>query len=713
VSEKKGTAAMYYAPETGIKRENAGSNARSYSVECFTLAWLAGLLAAFLSALPILAGVLAAGAVLLMLLRKYPRGMDLLIPVLCICAGVCGGILSWTHYDRQVKQRLCALDGTVQVCTGTVTETAQFAGDRARYTLRTTLGGRRVSVDWYADSSTPRLQIGDRVTLNAKLTRITSDYRYHTESYQAGLGRYLRIYDADVLEIEEDTGISIRRILYSYRRRITAVIQTHLSADDAALLYAMLFGDTSFLSETASSALYRTGIGHITAVSGLHLVFFGSLIIRLLKRLRCSARQIFIGTAVTVLLFAFMVDASVSVWRAAMMLMLSLGAGLCGRKSDALRSLCLVMFACVVCTPYVIGSVSFWLSVSGTFGVCILAPYMTAHCGGCRKSVRHFLELCCVSAAVFPASVLLCGESSLLGPVCNLLILPFSMAALYLGFTLLLTGGLTAFLLPLAGLFCRVVLVTAQAAAKLPFSHLTVSEASVRVTVGFCTVVLLFLLALRIPQRQLGSAALCAVLILTALTAAEKLRTYRELRVAVLGAEKQAALVISHGGHTVIADLSGAVSNAQYVQRYLDDAGILRVDTLILSDIRNAAAYQAAMETVTVESVYLQSDLQWREDVQICGVTAEFTGSDMLTTADASLCIRTEADLLTVSCNDVLVAALPADSPEAQSADVVIRWGGQPAVGDTCAIWLVPASEGNNVLLRISEKRLAAVEELG
>ena len=690
---------------------NAGSNARSYSVECFTLAWLAGLLSAFLSALPWLALLLCAGAVLTVLLRKLPRGWDLLLPVLCICLGICGGILSWTLYDLRVRQPLCALGGTEKICTGTVTEVTQFSGDRAKYALDTTLDGHRTGIEWYADSSVPRLRIGDAVTLDADLTFIAADYRFHTQSYQAGLGRYLRIYSADVLEIREDTGVSLHRTLHGYRDRIMGIIQARLPADEAALLYSMLFGDTSFLSETASTALYRTGIGHITAVSGLHLIFFGSLIIRLLKRLHCSQRQIFFGTAVTVLLFAVTVDASVSVRRAAMMLLLSLGAGLFGRYADSLRALCLVMFACVVCTPYVIGSVSFWLSVSGTFGICILAPYMTAGLH-CRKPIRHFLELCCVSVAVFPASVLLCGESSLLGPICNLIIVPVSMAALYLGFTLLLSGGLTAFLLPVAGVLCRTVLLTAQAAAKLPFSHLTVSEKSVRGTLIVCTVFLLFLLAMRPPQRVLGFAALSMAVILAVLTAAEKYRAFHELRIVVLGAENQAVLVISNSGHTVIADLSGAVRNAQYVQRYLDDAGILRVDALILHSTKNAAAYQTELETVSVGAVYLQSGQMWREEAQVCGVLAEQVGEDALTLTSGELTVRAEKELLTLSCYGVTAAALPADSPEEQSADIVIRWGSAPAAADTCAVWVLPAVDGNNQLLCITEQQRFALEQL-
>lgn len=699
----------------------ADSNVRSYGVECFALAWLAGLLSAFLH-LPIWAAAIPAGTAAVLLLLRVIRRKLRITAAICVCAGLCAGMLCFGHYERTVKTPLCAMDGTECVCTGTVTAGTALAGDRARYTLRTELDGRRVTIEWYAEAGVPHLKTGDRVTLDAKLTRITSDYRYHTESYQAGLGRYLRIYEAELLDLHEDTGFSLSRSLQGYRAYISGIVRKTLPAEESALLCAMLFGDTSFLSEAASSALYRTGIGHITAVSGLHLIFFGSLILWLLRKLRCSARLCFFGTMAAVLLFALTVDPSVSVWRAAFMLMLSVSAGLFGRYPDCLRSLCLAAFACTVFTPYVIGSVSFWLSVSGVFGIGIAAPYMTAHLR-CPKLLRHFLSLCCVSAAVFPASVLLCGETSLLSPVCNLLILPFSAAALYLGFSLILTGGLTAFLLPIAGLLCRITNTLAQAAAALPMSHLTVTDTGVRLAVIVHTVMMLALLALKTPRKRLCAAALSGALILGVQLAMLRYRAEHELRIAVLGAEKQAALVISSGGQTVIADLTGAVRSPQYVQTYLRQADITRVDALLLANMKNAAAYQAHLQTVQIGAVCVQEGLAWRSGAEICGVPASFLGDEETVMFVAGDCVvRCSDGLLTVRCGGITVAVLSAKAEEPQTANVVIRYGGVPEITDTCAIRLLPAAGadladgdtfvGNNVLLRIGETDLAAVEYL-
>ena len=58
--------------------------------------------------------------------------------------------------------------------------------------------------------------------------------------------------------------------------------------------------------------------------------------------------------------------------------------------------------------------------------------------------------------------------------------------------------------------------------------------------------------------------------------------------------------------------------------------------------------------------------------------------------------------------NGITAAALPYDAA-AEDADIVIRWGGEPAVQDSAAIRICPAEDGGNLLVRISPAGRAAV----
>ena len=670
---------------------NADSNACLYAPECFLLAWCAGLLSAFLSAETAAAALLClCGAVLFR--RMRPRG------ILAASLGLLLGIGVWHTYLRGTVQPLCSLDGQNVQCTGTVSDIAAAADGRPVYTLRTALGGHRAAVDWYAEADSTPLHFGDRVTLQAELTRISGDYRFRTAQTQAGHGKYLRIYKADVIGIEQKRGFSISQAMYDYRSAITERIRKMCPDDEAGLLCAMLFGDKSALSGETSDALYRTGIGHITAVSGLHLVFFCTAVTWILRRLRCSAKFIFLMHIPAVVLFILLVDSSVSVYRAALMLLLARSAPLFGRQTDALRSLTLAMFLCTAAAPYIIGSASFWLSVSGVLGIGVLAPHLTRNIKS--ANLREFLSLCTVSAAVTPASVLLFGESSLLSPLCNLIVLPLCTAALCLGFIVLLTGGLTAFLLIPAGILCRAVILLTKTLSMLPFSHIRITEPFIRYAAAGAAVILLLMLAAgRTPRTVTLSAIACAIAV-TFTAAAFAASANAQLQIAVLGTEKDAAAVISANGSTFILDLSGGRKNPQYVRRWLTDCGIESAE-LLLAAPDNAAAYQAELHGVSITHVTVAAAELWRTDPRICGCQPLCTAETVQLRAGA-LAVSWHGDTADIAWNGRTVSLRPADSP-ACDAGYVIRWGGLPETADSTPYVIVPAQTGSNFLFTLPQ----------
>ena len=613
------------AVSESVKRK-ADSIACTYGAELFTLGWIAGMLSAFFGF-----GIPAAVcAVLFCIVLLFPKKRFFSL-YLRIFTGILLGIAVWMRYDIAVKQPLLALDGSRQMLTGTVTDAEPLSGGRARYTLRTELAGSRVSMDWYADADIPVQRIGDAVTLDAELTRIRPDYRYHTAAYQAGRGRYLRIYNAELLDAVPDTGFSLRRTAADYRQRMTDSIRAALSPEDAGLFCAMLFGDKTLLSDEVRLGMNRSGTGHLAVVSGLHLVLFCAVLRRLLKKSGCPAKLLFLLQIPAILLFILLVDASVSVWRAAVMVLLADSAVLFGRHRDTLRALCLAAILCTAFTPYTIGSVSFWLSFSAVLGIGVIAPYLTRNMS--PGIGRDLLQFVCLSVTAFPASVLLCGESSLTAPVCNLVILPLGTAVLWLGFLFLLTGGTLRFLLPAAGMLCRFIRFVTQKAGALPFSHITVTAPAMRLMILLCAAALAIMLLCRAKPKTIAAAVAFAAILLSLQNLLLTALNRSTLQAAVLGGTKNTALVISAENRTVVADLTDTPRNAQYAARYLRDAGITNVDVMLLMSSRSAAAYQAELTDVSCGAVLL------RDGGNLRGDTAVF-GTDAFTDADGTVTLR-------------------------------------------------------------------------
>jgi len=677
-----------------------------FGTEWFTLSWTAGLLAAFLHyTLAGAAVILLVGGVLLYLRRRTE--------LLCMLLGICLGMTCWTVYDLRVRQPLTAMSGECIVCEGEVKDVRRLANDRACYLLSAKLHGISASAEWYAEANIPELQVGDMVTLEAELSCIPRDYRFDTAAYLAGKGQYLRIYQAEMLDYQKHSGFSLRRIVRDYREKMTEKICSEMAGEEAGLFCAMLFGDKSMMSSDTTEALYQAGIGHITAVSGLHLVLFCMALGQLFRLLQLSGKMQFLLLIPSVMLFIFFVDSSVSVYRAACMLCISRSASLFGRKGDTLRSLCITMFLCTVFTPYVIGSVSFWLSVSGVFGIGVLAPYLVQRTrwSGLRANL---LELFSVSLAVFPASVLLCGESSLAAPLSNWLIMIFAITALYTGFAFLLSGGLLVFLLPFGEWLCRLTAVWAKAIAGLPFSHIVVSSAVIRWAVVLLTVLFLAALAWQVSPRRFAAMLLGGMLILCAVGITEDIRNESEMRVAVLGRKQKSVVVVTADDCTLAVDLSGDVRNPQYLRKYLSDYGMRRVDVLIC-EAKNAAAYQAELEGIEVDEVILPQTAKWRNDGKVCGTDPLFPDRQAFDIAlnELQCAVDSEKTLFSVSWHGVSVIACPSDDEKQYSANAVIRFGGFPDAADDCDIMICPREDADqNVLLRLRADGACKIQSL-
>lgn len=680
-----------------------------------------------------------------LLLEKYYsdgswRGYGIAaVMAICLLSGVCllcrfsskrmlscaaGALLAlgvWCGYTEGYAKPLLALDGKNTVISGVVSDQCIYDSGTVRYTVSVNDAGRMFPVYWYAPHPAEAEvvpQIGDKVTVEAVFSALDSDYA-------AGENVFLSLYKVTLLETEQTGLYAIKRIVRGYREICAARIRQHLPQETASLLLAMLFGDDRGLSEEYASALYRTGIGHITAVSGLHLVFFCTALTWLLQRLRFSAKWIFAGNIAAAMLFSIMVDSAVSIQRAACMLLLSLAAPIFGRKKDAARSLCIAMLICTLPAPYVIGSASFWLSVSGVFGLTILAPYMRSRRRTATKGLRKLWQglrnrlspMVWVWVAVMPASILLCGETSLLSPIANLLLIPCCTAALGLGLLSVCLGAFGVIFLPFADGLCRLVLMAARLLAKLPHAYVTVSDSSSKALLILLVAVILLLALLHRDRRVIQTAILIAAAILLLQLAHLQTAQREQLRVAVLGDSDELVLVCSVDGNVVIADCSGALDNAACAADYLAAAGFQSVDMLLLPTVQNAAAYTHALEGVKVARVYLADGTGWRDGAAICGTEPVGAPEDVIQIQCGALLLALQKKQCLLEWNGISVIAIPADAVCENTYTAAIRYDGVTQTADDCDVFVSTndASEvgyGRNTLLSFTDAQNCLVEIL-
>lgn len=139
---------------------------------------------------------------------------------------------------------------------------------------------------------------------------------------------------ANKISIEENQVRRFFQFLYEFRKKWSDMLVHELGEKNGGTLSAMLLGEKRIMDPEEKENYQKAGIGHLLAVSGLHVSFVGLSFYELLRRF--GVPFFAAGAAGIGLLFFYgmLTGFGVSVTRAGIMLAFRIGASLCGREYD-------------------------------------------------------------------------------------------------------------------------------------------------------------------------------------------------------------------------------------------------------------------------------------------------------------------------------------------------------------------------------------------
>jgi len=231
-------------------------------------------------------------------------------------------------------------------------------------------------------AAAPLLARGDRIVAAATLAppnRFANDAR-DLRASQARRGVLLSgaADTLDVLERGEGILATIDRFRDQNRRRIGATFPL----ESAAMARALVLGEDDLTADD-QRAFRQSGLAHLLAVSGMHLVLVVATLVALLRAVlvrippvaaRMDSARIAAALGVPVAFaYAELAGGSGSAKRAAWMMSAAFAARALARRSDAWRALGLSVLVMVVFDPLAPFDLSFVLSALATLGLLALA----------------------------------------------------------------------------------------------------------------------------------------------------------------------------------------------------------------------------------------------------------------------------------------------------------------------------------------------------
>ncbi len=588
--------------------------------------------ASFFTGLPELLILAAAAAgVAFIGLRKGLTLRDLSLMSLSFAAAFSAFTLKQTlEYEK-----LTVYAGQTGTFSGEVTDIRRY-GENSAYTLKGTINDDvTAKITYYGTDLSA--EYGDVVTLGeCRFELPSSDYLFDGVTYYKSAGVYLEAKSAKGVSLERTGTHRLRNAVADYRERMISRFRIEMGTDCGDFLAGMLFGQKQGLSDNVRTSLYRVGIGHVLAVSGLHVTVIAALAMLLMRRLRVNRFAAFGLMNVLLILLITAANYPVSAIRATLMLEFAYSARLFRRQGDSFNSLAWAVLLICISDPFVIYSSGFLLSAAGTFGIAVFAPYMTKDIPAdapLRRFVKAFLIMLCTTLTITPLCMRYFDESSLIAPLMNVLLVPLCSLSMVIGLIYVLTGGLLP-VLPLAQLPIELVLRISDSVSRLSFTHFSCGSHTFMVTAFACSAMTVLVCIVFRSRKLTALAAAMSVAALMLGSGIHSLRSFDTFTVASLGRGSNCAAVVEYQGNTLVFDLTGNYKTPDYVRKYLSRSGVERVTLLSVDrnsdSVRSAYAQELSAFDIAQTAVGSESDIAiGGSRVYCCGgtFTAELGGT--------------------------------------------------------------------------------------
>ncbi len=165
---------------------------------------------------------------------------------------------------------------------------------------------------------------------------------------------------------------ALQRAAHQVRGRFAAAARRVLPADQAAMLPALVLGDTSTVSTETGRAFRSAGMTHLTAVSGANVTIVCGAVLFSARWVGPRAAVALAGIALVA--FVVVVQPTASVLRAALMASIALAAMLSSRRRQAIPALSTTVLVLLVAAPHLAVDMGFALSVVATAALVVVAP---------------------------------------------------------------------------------------------------------------------------------------------------------------------------------------------------------------------------------------------------------------------------------------------------------------------------------------------------
>jgi competence protein ComEC len=349
----------------------------------------------------------------------------------------------------------------------------------------------------------------------------------------------------------------------------------NLNKTDFSLYSAIILGEKSRLDPKIEEMINNIGLGHILAVSGLHVglvawisfVLIRWLILRSYRlTLMFDSRKLAAATTVIpVLSYCLISGLRIPTQRAMIMVLVFLLSILLDRQEDVISSLCFAGIIVLLVHPESVLSASFQLSFISVAGIVWLTPHVKNYLKSIEiKKFPYLFELICVSVSavviLFPLILYYFYRFPLFSIPVNIMIIP--LLGLWILPAGLISTGMLIFSSSIASIFLKIgaigihlIFFIVRLWASIPFSSIWLFKPNLLEILVYYLLLFLFFEVKSKKLKIFGLLFICTMFLMDLGYWLYKNKLNKELRLVLLDAGRSYVSLIElpYGRNILIA----------------------------------------------------------------------------------------------------------------------------------------------------------------
>ena len=515
------------------------------------------------------------------------------------------------------------------------------------------------------DNNFINVSIGQTISISGTtehFERARNPGNYDQQSYYAKQRIYGIVWCEKILKVTGKPNVLLETLSQCKLRWKELIYQT-IGTENGSVLAAMLLGEKGDMEGEIKELYQKNGIGHVLAISGLHISFLGLGIYKLVRKLGIGYVPSGVVAICLLYLYGMMIGFSVSVIRAVVMLLIRMGADMCGRVYDMLTALLVAATITIFIQPLYFLDAGFLLSYGAVLGILFVMPML--------KQISIWFASLAIHIMLFPIVLYFYFEIPTYSFVLNIIIVPFMSVVLGVG----MLGSLGGFIFtPIAQIsfgVCNSILELfewlSRMACKLPFSTMVFGQPRIWEMVLYY--ILLMLLSVLVTYRKslkyigVGFTLFCCIAVLLFVPRKET----GMLNVAMLDVgQGDSIFVEGPKGNTYLID--GGSSDVSKVGKYriepyLKSQGVGSLDYVFVthgdSDHYNGIQEMIERQGMGIRIKHLVLPVNWQNESTLVALAkkAKEQGVSLLVMKGGDAIMEGEMRMLCVqpySCDDAL-----------------------------------------------------------